>query len=242
MPTSPAFEIQYTDPGPTTSEHAAAYAAKRLAANRANAQHSTGPRTPAGKARAAQNSLRHGLTALSPVLPAEDRTAYDRHLQDFADQYQPANPTEQQLTRDLADTAWRINRIPALEADLLARAANPPNEQAAIAFDIVDAYRAINSLSTHGARLSRQFHNTLDQLREIQGERRQQEVRDMRRAAAVFQVHKEKGTPYRPADDGFVFSNDQIQRFIDTQMRHAQAKSMEYFLHYAPEKLLAHSA
>jgi hypothetical protein len=36
---------------------------KQLAANRANASHSTGPRTSEGKARSAQNSRKHGFTA-----------------------------------------------------------------------------------------------------------------------------------------------------------------------------------
>ena len=36
----------------------------RLTANRANAAHSTGPRTRHGKARASRNALRHGLRAL----------------------------------------------------------------------------------------------------------------------------------------------------------------------------------
>ncbi len=40
--------------------------ARQLAANRRNAQHSTGPRTARGKSRSKQNALRHGLAVMAP--------------------------------------------------------------------------------------------------------------------------------------------------------------------------------
>lgn len=52
----------------------------RLDANRRNALRSTGPRSAAGKARSAQNALKHGLASLSPdnFLAIEDRAAFDQ--------------------------------------------------------------------------------------------------------------------------------------------------------------------
>ena len=64
--------------------------------------------------------------AAPPSLATEDPAAYQRHCRQFFDEYQPATYTETQLTQELADTAWRLNRIPMLEAELLDRAANPP--------------------------------------------------------------------------------------------------------------------
>src|ERR1700683_3738447 len=97
----------------------------RTAINRANSQHSTGPRTDSGKQRSSLNALRHGLTAASPVLPSQDPAAYDPPRRAFFDEYHPATPTETQLVQKLADTSWRLNRIPLLEADLFSQNPNP---------------------------------------------------------------------------------------------------------------------
>ena len=166
---------------------------------------STGPRTPAGKQRSSQNALTHGLTSRSPVLATEDPAAYQRHCRQFLDEYQPATPTETQFTQQLADTAWRLNRIPLLEAALLDRAANPPTDQARIDFDIVDAHRALATLGMHGQRLSRQFQKTLDQLREIQADRAERERRDLKVAAALLELHKHKGIPMTQLKMGSFF-------------------------------------
>ena len=116
MSATPTFELHYSD---------------RAAINRANSQHSTGPRTEAGKKRSSQNALRHGLTARTAVLASEDQEAYESHHRQFENEYQPATPTESHLVQQLADTAWRLNRIPLLEADILNRAlrCSPAREQ-----------------------------------------------------------------------------------------------------------------
>jgi hypothetical protein len=218
-----------TNPIPTHISHAQPPTTKNQPPTTAP-NRSTGPRTAAGKQRSSQNALTHGLTSRSPVLAAEDPAAYQRHCSQFFDEYQPATPTETQLTQELVDTAWRINRIPALEAALLDRAANPPTDQAAIDFDIVDAHRALATLGMHYQRLSRQFQKTVENLREIQFERRREQERELKRAAALLELHKHKGTDYEPAQDGFVFSKDQVEAFSQRLMRLNESRHIEHVL------------
>jgi hypothetical protein len=206
---SPAQSIETTVP---SDDPVLRWHERRAAINRENAQHSTGPRTNAGKQRSALNSLRHGLTAASPVLPTEDRAAYEDHRRGLFDEYKAATPTESQLVQELADTSWRLNRIPLLEADALARALAPADAEQEVTFDIVDAHRILATLGLYSSRLSRQFHKTLEQLRDIQEERRRLENRQLRDAAEIPIRHRRKGLPWEPAEDGFVFSMEQIER------------------------------
>lgn len=199
-------------------------AANRAATNRANAQRSTGPRTHAGKQRSSLNALRHGLTARTAVLPSEDPAAFARHVQQFLDEYQPATPTETQLVHELANTAWRLNRIPYLEAELLSRAANRPT----LRFDMVDAHRALATLGLHGQRLSRQFHKTLEHLRGLQADRHELERKQLRDAAEILVHHQHKGIPWDPAGDGFVFSKQQIERHARRLARQNEARHIAH--------------
>jgi hypothetical protein len=185
---------------PSTTDPVLRWLARR-ATNRANSQHSTGPRTAAGKERSSQNALRHGLTAQTAVLPTEDPDAYQRHIQQFLDEYQPVAATETQLVHEIANTAWRLNRIPLLEAELLSQ---NPNPQTLIPL--------LATLGLHGSRLSRQFQKALGQLREIQEDRRHLERRQLNEAAELFLRHQHKGLPWEPSGHGFVFSKEQIER------------------------------
>jgi hypothetical protein len=185
---------------PTTTDPIERWLGRRAATNRANSQHSTGPRSEPGKQRSSLNALRHGLTAQTAVLPTEDPETYQRHIQQFLDEYAPATPTETQLVHEIANTAWRLNRIPFLEAELLSQNPSPQTLIPQLA-----------TLGLHGSRLSRQFQKALDQLRDIQEERRRLERRQLTEAAELFLRHQRKGLPWEPTDHGFVFSKQQVE-------------------------------
>jgi hypothetical protein len=64
------------------------------------------PRTPEGKLASSRNSLKHGLACAQLIIPGEDPTAFDALLADLLDEHQPANPTEQLLVQEIAQSYW----------------------------------------------------------------------------------------------------------------------------------------
>jgi hypothetical protein len=207
----------------------------RAAANRANSLKSTGPRSEPGKQRSSLNALRHGFTGHTVVLPTEDHAAYQRHTRRFFDQFRPSGPLEEQLVQSIADSAWRLNRVPAIETNLLTlglidREAdiNTGHPEARAALAAAQTFRdhasAFALLTVYEQRISRLFAKTLEQLRQIQAERREKEQADFDRAADLLELHQEnEQLPYNPLRDGFVFSTAEIQSFIERRDRLYQA-------------------
>ncbi len=96
---------------------------KRSQINRANAQHSTGPKSSLGKLRSSQNSFQHGLYSKQLILPNEDPAEFDHLRATLRNEHQPANTTEEILVDELAQHFWRMRRFRELEA----RAFQPEN-------------------------------------------------------------------------------------------------------------------
>ena len=82
----------------------------RLAANRANAQKSTGPRTPEGKARSRANAYRHGLAGEGVVLPDDQLEAVAAVAAEIADELRPHGPMGRILTHRVAALTVRLDR------------------------------------------------------------------------------------------------------------------------------------
>ncbi len=201
----------------------------RTEINRENAQHSTGPKTAEGKQRSSLNALRHGLTGQIVVMPTEDLAAYQLHLASFTDEYDPSGATEENLVQALADTSWRLNRVAALETNLLTLGmthASPitgAEQQIQDAMSIVAALesqsKALSNLSLHSQRLSRQFERTVAQLRDLQKTRIEKENRDLDHFLDITEMYDFKGETYDGPGDGFVFSEDQINEAIRRRNR-----------------------
>ena len=214
----------------------------RAAVNKTNAQKSTGPRTDAGKQRSRLNAWRHGLTGQTVILPTEDHSAYQRHSHSFLDEYQPKGATETQLVQSLIDLSWRLNRAAAAETNLLTLAitghaahihTEHPEAHDALAMGLAfgEHHHALANISMYCQRCHRQFERTLAQLRELQAERRKSEERQLHKAARILKMHKARDLPYQPAEDGFVFSNDELETYLRRQHRSEQTDTHDFYRH-----------
>ncbi len=91
----------------------------RLAANRANALRSTGPRTEEGKAASRGNALKHGMAGEGVALPAEDGAEVDRRFTAIEAELQPDGEVAHALVRRVALLSIRMERCATQEAAAL---------------------------------------------------------------------------------------------------------------------------
>jgi hypothetical protein len=85
--------------------------AAQLAARRANAKLSTGPRTPSGKAIAALNAVQHGLCSNAAVLPGESVEEFQATLEGWVHELKPADAHERELVYNMVCASIAITRV-----------------------------------------------------------------------------------------------------------------------------------
>lgn len=106
---------------PNTEMEMSMASEKQIAANRMNAQKSTGPRTTAGKAVARYNALTHGLTAARIVIYGENPQEFEAFQSGIFAELKPATPLQAETVAQIVATLWRLRRIPELESAITAR-------------------------------------------------------------------------------------------------------------------------
>ena len=189
----------------------------RLNANRANAQHSTGPKTDEGKAKSSMNAVKTGLTGRTVLLPSDDAAIYQQHLDRHFAELAPATDKEKALVQTVADTEWRLLRIAPLEAsiyaigrlelaDQFADHPDPASREALILGKIFMTYRKdLTNLALQERRLRNQRKADIAELHELQKERLEKAAREAKKPARgfdfsllKFQIYNERNRAQYP--------------------------------------------
>jgi hypothetical protein len=209
----------------------------QLAANRANAQSSSGPKTEQGKLVSSHNALKTGLTGRTIVLPTDDIAAYQSLVALINKKFNPANDIEQHLTQTIADTEWRLLRIPTLESglyalgrhELAADCAHEPDPQLRATMLEAHIFRTyqkdLRNLALQERRLRNQLKQDTAELRRLQAERLEQETAE--------------GTEAKPPSmpNGFEFSTPQNQATHEPV--HAAETAQPHQINLKPEATAA---
>jgi SEC-C motif len=152
----------------------------QIAANRNNAQASSGPVTAAGKARVSRNSVSHGLYSSGDFILPGEHDLYAEFCVAFQTDLAPEGAVEQTLAAEIVHAAWRLRRCSLVES-----AMTPPASENSAAgqnsadsaddhLDPPDPLLGNTQLSIDRARAhaNRVFHRAALELRRLQTERR----------------------------------------------------------------------
>jgi hypothetical protein len=83
----------------------------KIIANRRNAQKSTGPRTPKGKAIVSHNAVKHGLLAHQTIINSENQADFCKERERILSDLVPESPMESMLAERIVILSWRLKRI-----------------------------------------------------------------------------------------------------------------------------------
>lgn len=131
--------------------------AARQSTNRENAQHSTGPRTPEGKATVSLNANRHNLTGRL-LIRDDEQAAFTQFQTQHHKQINPQDALENTLFEQLISAGWNLRRIEILEADTFA--------QGSLADENIA--RQLDRLARYRGQHERAFYRALRELQALQ--------------------------------------------------------------------------
>ncbi len=95
---------------------------KKIDANRANAQSSTGPKTEGGRERSSRNAFKHGLTAEKIVVGKETKENLNAFYEDLMQELKPVGALETNFAERVALDCWRQRRVYAYEVGMTQQA------------------------------------------------------------------------------------------------------------------------
>src|SRR2546426_1591934 len=128
------------------------------AANRRNAQNSTGPRPAQGKTAVRLNALKHGLTAQHAPIPFEEVAEFHALLGEFQSHYRPISARESFLVLQIVTAVWHMYRLERTETRLF-HCYGPTDPR---------LFANLDRLARQDARHERAFYLALHTLQDLQ--------------------------------------------------------------------------
>jgi hypothetical protein len=198
---------------------------KQIAANRKNAEKSTGPKTEKGKSVTRLNAKRDGFTGQVTTLSDEDRPVFEKFKSQFIADLAPKTTLELSLANSIAWDTWRLNRLRAVEMNMYALGTdnlepgaenNNPQVRTALAAAATFAKESekFARMSIYEQRMNRGIHKNMEALHKLQAERKANYEKDRAEEILLARYSDIKGLPYNapatPTINGSVFSNIEI--------------------------------
>jgi len=151
--------------------------AAQIAANTANAQASTGPRTETGKAKSAKNAVTFGLFSGDFIRPGEEE-GYAALQAGLVHQFAPGSLLEDILVEEIHRATWRLRRCGEVESHLVIRL----DDRESFIFDPMEtsdesAVRIQKSVDRARSQAHRLLHKCTAELRKLQAERKAAECK-----------------------------------------------------------------
>jgi hypothetical protein len=191
---------------------------------------------PAAEANAHLSAGVSPLTGHAALLPAIDAAPYGQLLHDHQTELQPIGLQESSLVQTLAETTWRMRRLVSLEMALFAKgriefAAQFAEHNPDLRPQLIDLHtfltyeKQLRALHLQEARLSRRADKQTAELRALQQDRKKRDEhaarqheeerrRQLEAAARLYQTAKQNRQPFDPAQNGFEFSNHEIEQHL----------------------------
>lgn len=179
--------------------------AAQIHANQANARHSTGPRTPEGKANSARNRTGHGLSSREFVILSGQEAEFEEFMDGLHQQIQPHGALENDLFTQFAHSAWNLRRCRIAEREL--QDSRTPGADPILEAEVTDRLRLID---LYMRRSERTYHRLLKELTAQQTNR--QYTTDISIAARM---------PYPHAKPAPLSSNLALDHFRDRSFKQA---------------------
>src|SRR5208283_4065545 len=164
---------------------------QQINANRQNAQRSTGPRSPEGKAVSRFNALRSGIDAQAQVIPGEDPAGLEVLAAEYQERFDTSTPECRMLVDTMIACEWLSRRLNRAEASLWKFAA-------------MDTERTFSSNDHPEGRVldnrSREFERLQRRVNAVQRnyERALQQIRNIQSHAAADQPPETPAPPPEP--------------------------------------------